>query len=163
MSTRRPPQRILFVCLGNICRSPMAEALFRHQVQIRGWTDRFVVDSAATGPWHVGERPHRGTQRVLNAHAVDWTGITARQLTAAELSRWDWILVMDEDNYRDVMALGPTHPERVRRVLEFDPLRAPGRDVPDPYATGRFDDVYKLLERAVGGFLDYVTSSAHGA
>lgn len=147
--------RVLFVCMGNICRSPMAEALFRHHVRQRGLEHHFLVDSAGTGSWHVGEPPHRGTQRVLDRHQVDWTGLEARQVSAAELQGWDMVIVMDDDNYRSLMSLSPKYPERIRRMLDFHP-QAPFQGVPDPYATGHFDEVYDLLNTATKALVDYL-------
>lgn len=158
MRNKEAPIRVLFVCMGNICRSPMAEALFQHHVRQRGLDHRFVLDSAGTGSWHVGEPPHRGTQRVLEQHQVDWTGLVARQIVSTELQDWDMVVVMDDDNYRSLMSLSPKHPERIRRLLEFHP-QPPFQGVPDPYATGRFDEVYDLINTASKALLDYLVQA----
>ena len=96
---------ITFICLGNICRSPMAEALMRHKVAEAGLSDKIQVDSVGTGNWHVGERPHRGTAKVLKYHDIDFKGITARQLNERDIEESDYLVVMDLDNYNDVQRM----------------------------------------------------------
>lgn len=147
------PIRILFVCAGNICRSPMAEAIMRNMVQIRGLTHQIQVDSAGTGSWHQGRGPHPGTLAMLKSRNIPAIGLKARQIDPRDLTAHNWILVMDRENYRDVMALHPPHPDRVRLILSFHP-NAPVGEVPDPYHTGQFEQVFKLLEPAITGFLD---------
>jgi len=97
--------KVLFVCLGNICRSPMAEAVFRHYVKEAGLADKIAVDSAGTGDWHTGSPPHRGTRNVLTANRISYEGITARQITPSDMKDSHYIIVMDEQNKRDVERL----------------------------------------------------------
>ncbi|MCB0162534.1 MAG: low molecular weight phosphotyrosine protein phosphatase, partial [Caldilineaceae bacterium] len=85
---------VLFVCMGNVCRSPMAEALMRHMVAQAGLDDQIIVDSAGTGDWHVGEPPHRGTRRVLAAHSVPTDGMAARMIGPGDLHHFDYLIVM---------------------------------------------------------------------
>lgn len=141
--------RVLFVCLGNICRSPMAEAVFRHLVKEAGLSNRIDVESAGTGGWHIGERPHSGTLAVLNRNRVEVGGKRARQLSRTDLSNFDYIIAMDEENQDDIESL---FHRRVPRLLEFAPPGTP-LNVPDPYYTGSFDLVYDLVTAGCKGLL----------
>jgi protein-tyrosine phosphatase len=138
--------RVLFVCLGNICPSPMAEAVLRHKVAAAGLADRVEVDSAGTGYWHVGEAPHRGTRRALDEKGISHAGMAARQIETADLDLFDYILTMDDTNYADVLALGPSRAV-VRPLLSYTPELGL-TEVPDPYYTGGFEGVYHLVDGA---------------
>jgi len=151
------PTHVLFVCLGNICRSPLAEAVFRAKIAEAGLADAFAVDSAGTGSWHVGEPPDERTRRVARARGIELAR-TARQIRRDELDRWDYIVVMDESNRRDVLSLG-ADPARVVKLRDFDP-EGPG-DVPDPYYGGldAFEQVYGIIDRSLDGFLEALRPS----
>lgn len=150
---------ILFVCLGNICRSPMAEGAFRHLARERGALDRFDVDSAGTGHWHAGEPADPRAQTVARRRGVTLESV-ARQVDALrDFARFDLIVPMDRQNERDLLALGSPR-QRTRLLRSFDPATAHARgaalDVPDPYfggATG-FDDVFDMIAAACRGLLD---------
>lgn len=154
MGSDRPIQ-VLFVCMGNICRSPMAEAVFRHQVAAAGLADRFVIDSAGTGGWHVGELPHRGTLAVLAQHQVDAGGQRARQLTPADLSTFDYVVAMDRENLGDMAAFHREAHSRARLLLDYAPDLGT-REVPDPYYNGGFERVYRLVEAGCAGLLAHI-------
>lgn len=147
--------RVLFVCMGNICRSPMAEAIFRHLVEQAGLSDRFEIDSAGTGSWHVGEPPHPGTQRVLARHNISTAGMRARQVRSADIDQFDYILVMDRENLADLGRFHPRARERAKLLLSFAPELGVD-EVPDPYYNGRFDEVYQLIETACRNLLAYI-------
>lgn len=146
---------VLFVCMGNICRSPMAEAVFRHQVAAAGLGDRFVIDSAGTGGWHVGERPHRGTLEILATHGIDAAGQQSRQLRRSDFDEFDYILAMDEENLDDMAGFVHNARRHARLLLDFAPS-APTREVPDPYYTGGFAYVYNLVDVGCRGLLAHI-------
>ncbi len=151
-------QRLLFVCLGNICRSPAAEGVLLHLLEQRGLQDQFVVDSAGTGGWHVG----RPADRRMRA-AAERRGIAlpsrARQIEPADLQRFDRILTMDDDNLQAVQALARELGGR-NDLARIEPItshcqRLQVREVPDPYYGGEegFEQVLDLLEDACSGLL----------
>lgn len=145
---------VLFVCLGNICRSPMAEAVFVHMIEERGVADRFVVESAGLGAWHVGEEPDRRTISVLKAHGMRPRS-TARQVRTSDFDRFDHILVMDDENMVGIRPFAGGAMNKVSMLLSWDP-NAPRRDVPDPYYGDIYDfeQVFALVHSACAAFLD---------
>ncbi|HKK71686.1 MAG TPA: low molecular weight protein-tyrosine-phosphatase [Candidatus Krumholzibacteria bacterium] len=150
-------QRVLFVCLGNICRSPLAEGVFRHLVTERGLDDRIEVDSAGTGGWHVGEGPDPRSLEVAVRNGVSLDGQSARRIENGDLADFHWVVAMDTDNERDLRRLAEASGEaRIHRLRDFDPEGA--GDVPDPYYGGPqgFDVVYAMVERSCRALLDRV-------
>lgn len=139
--------RILFVCLGNICRSPTAEAV------LRSMAPDLVIDSAGTGAWHLGDPPHGPAVRAAARRGHDLSGLRARQVTAADFHRFDMIVAMDSDNLRAVEALRPAGCDTpVLRLLDMVP-GAGQSDVPDPYYTGDFDGALDLITSGCCAFL----------
>lgn len=155
MSNARPIG-VLFVCLGNICRSPLAEGIFRHLVREAGLEDRFTIDSAGTSSYHIGDPPDSRTAEVARRRGVDLTS-RGRQLAPADLTRFDWVLAMDGSNLEKVerMAARAHGTARVRLLRAFDPEAAGELEVPDPYYGGPegFENVHDMVERACRGLL----------
>jgi len=153
---------VLFVCLGNICRSPLAEAVFRKQVREAGLEDRFDVDSAGTSSYHEGDGPDARTVRVARARGVEMTG-RARQVRREDAERFDYIVAMDESNLRDVeqlVAAAGVHSPQVVRLREFDPEADGDLDVPDPYYGGPrgFEVVHDIVERSCAALLEHIVA-----
>lgn len=148
--------KVLFVCLGNICRSPMAEAVFRRKVEEAGLSDRIEADSAGTGNWHTGEPPHEGTRRILKQYGIDDAGIRARQARKDDFHQFRYIIAMDESNVKNLLRLAPAgHGAEVKKLLDFVPERF-GKDVPDPYYTGNFEEVYEMVNEGCDRLLAYI-------
>jgi protein-tyrosine phosphatase len=150
--------KVLFVCLGNICRSPTAEGVFRTLVEREGLADKITVDSAGTGNWHVGEAPDRRATAAAQNRGVDLSGQRARQATVSDFEDFDYVLAMDQDNLGHLSSICPSGEEnRLRLFLEFAP--DVGRDnVPDPYygSGGGFELVLDLIEEASRGLLAHI-------
>lgn len=155
-------QRILFVCLGNICRSPTAEGVCRHLAGERGLDGEVVVDSAGTAGWHVGDAPDRRAVAAARDRGIDITGLRGRQVATHDFERFDLLLAMDADNHRDLLDLAPdgTARAKVRLLREFDTAAVAAGDleVPDPYYGGPegFAAVYDAIEAACNGLLDHL-------
>lgn len=157
------PVRICFVCLGNICRSPLAEAVFRHLVRERGLEHRFEIDSAGTSGYHNGAAPDRRSAETARRRGIELTG-SSRQVAPDDLRRFHYVVAMDAENEAELRALagGATDGARVHRLREWDPEAGDG-DVPDPYYGGPrgFEDVHDIVERSASAFLDHLVRE-HG-
>jgi protein-tyrosine phosphatase len=145
---------VLFVCMGNICRSPMAEAVFRDLVKQQQLTDYFEIASAGTGDWHAGEPPHRGTRETLKRHGIEPNGLIAKHVSQAMIDRADYVVAMDYENVADLRAWRVDR-KKVSRILDYA-LDIDVRDVPDPYYDGRFELVYALASRGAEGLLQQI-------
>lgn len=143
------PIRVLMVCLGNICRSPTAEGVFRHRFQQAGLGARVEFDSAGTGDWHVGQPPDPRSVATSRRLGVDLSGLRARQLQDADFEHFDWLLCADRQNLADVRARMPAH-ARARSLLLMDWAGIGEVEVPDPYTGGaaQFDAVWHQLDAA---------------
>ncbi len=147
--------KVLFVCLGNICRSPTAEGVFHTLVEKRGLGGRVTVDSAGTGAWHIGSPPDRRAQAAARQRGIDLSGQRARQAKRGDFHRFDYILAMDADNHRNLAQMCPPGEEhRLHLFLDFAP-ELETRDVPDPYygGDGGFEAVLDMIEAASEGLL----------
>jgi protein-tyrosine phosphatase len=137
---------VLAVCLGNICRSPTAEAVLRHKLEALGLAEHVEVDSAGTGGWHVGDPPDLRSQRHALRRGYDLSSLRARRVSELDFERFDLILAMDEDNLAELERLRPTQGRAELRLFA-------GRSVPDPYSGGPsgFERVLDLIEAASDG------------
>lgn len=150
------PVRVLFVCLGNICRSPVAEGVFRQKVRDAGLEEVIQIDSAGTGAWHVGNPPDRRMMATARANGVDLSSQRARQFVDTDLADFDHILAMDKSNLHDILYLdtGNDFGHRVTLFRQWDP--EPGDyEVPDPYYGGDagFEAVFAIVDRTAEALL----------
>ena len=146
--------RILMVCLGNICRSPLAEGIMKHKLAERGLA--WEVDSAGTGYWHAGELPDQRSIQTARRHGIDITDQRARQLKASDFSQFDHILVMDQSNRRNALQLTrkPEQEQKVQLIMDYG---NPGSEleVPDPYYDDDgFEQVFDMLDKACDAFIE---------
>ncbi|MFC4777718.1 low molecular weight protein-tyrosine-phosphatase [Paenibacillus sp. GCM10023252] len=151
---------VLFVCLGNICRSPMAEAVMRHLLKEASLDAQVTVDSAGTGDWHLGHPPHEGTRQELDAHGISYEGMRARLFRAEDAAEFSYIVCMDSKNEADVKELIGAASSPQTKVFKFmDLLPERGTpDVPDPYYTGNFDYVYELVKEGCERLVERIRS-----
>lgn len=162
------PVGVLFVCLGNICRSPLAEGIFRDLLEERGLSHRFRVDSAGTGAYHVGEPPDPRSRRVAQEHGVTLEG-RARQVRPEDFQTFDYVIAMDRENLRNLERLegGAGQSAALHLLREFDPEgEGPdGGEVPDPYYGGPdgFERVYRMVRRSCRALLDELAAEKGGA
>ena len=144
--------KILMVCLGNICRSPLAEGILWSKIKEAGldWS----VDSAGTSSWHVGNPPHKGSIKIAKENGIDISSQRCRQFSASDFDAFDLILAMDSENYKNILELAndQSQEDKVKLMLNY---AHPGSNmgVPDPYYTGDFQEVYDLLELACTNLL----------
>jgi len=147
---------VLFVCLGNICRSPMAEAIFRNRIEKDGLSDKISVDSAGTGDYHIGKAPHDGTRDILDRYSISYEGMLARQVNEGDWDEFDYIIAMDEQNITDLKKVNEeTDGVYIAKLMDFvdNPSDV---NVPDPYYTGNFDYTYELVSEGCNKLLEFI-------
>jgi protein-tyrosine phosphatase len=150
--------KVLFVCMGNICRSPTAHGVFRKLVQSQGLLDAISIDSAGTHAYHVGKAPDRRAQETAQTRGVDLSDLVARRVEPEDFERFDYVVAMDQDNYIALCEICPDpHVDKIQMFMDFAPhMRT--REVPDPYYGGAagFERVFDLVEAAAEGLLEEV-------
>ncbi len=149
--------KVLFVCLGNICRSPLAEGIFRKKVHDRGLNNQFHIDSCGTAAYHIGDHPDRRSVSNARENGIDYDHL-GRQLRVEDFEDFDYILPMDDSNMSDVLYRKPVDATaQVVKMRDFDPL-GKGEDVPDPYYGGPqgFQNVFEILDRTTDELLDFL-------
>lgn len=154
--------RVLFVCMGNICRSPMAEGMFRKAVREAGLESRIEADSAGTHAYHVGAPPDPRAQQAIRRRGADIGDLRGRHVADVDFERFDYILVMDGDNYDRLIERAPAHHHgKIRRLLSFS-RKYPNLDVVDPYYGGPqgFEENLDMIEDAVQGLIREITGAA---
>ncbi|TVQ54841.1 MAG: low molecular weight phosphotyrosine protein phosphatase [Phycisphaerales bacterium] len=153
---------VLFICMGNICRSPLAEGVFRQKANERGVIDRLSLDSAGTGGWHVGEPADPRMQQTAERHGIKLTS-AARQVHRDDFERFDYLICMDRANLKNVKAIGAPE-EKLSLLLDYLP-DPPTREVPDPYYGGPdgFERVFELVDAACDALLDRLVAERSSA
>ncbi|MFQ3632867.1 low molecular weight protein-tyrosine-phosphatase [Roseiflexus sp.] len=146
--------RVLFVCTGNICRSPMAEGIFRHYVEQAGLSGRIKTDSAGTGAWNVGDPPHPGVTALFAERGIRYSH-RARVVHAEDFTRFDYIVAAERAHLDTLRRMPGSSLVRLSLLLDYAPDIGL-RDVPDPYYNGRFRDVYDMIDRACRGLLEHI-------
>ena len=150
------PLRVLFVCLGNICRSPLAEGIMKHKLNAMGLKDQILVDSCGTSNYHIGDKPDSRTRENAERNGVILNH-RGRQITSDDLESFDFIVAMDLSNKKNVFTLASNaHRNKVKLMREFD--HEPGDEVPDPYYGDEddFQEVFDILNRSIDGFISHL-------
>ncbi len=152
--------KVMFFCLGNICRSPLAEGVFRHLVDQRGFREVFTIASSGTSSYHVGESPDPGSQRVAKRRGgIDISAQRSQQLTAEHLTEFDYLVAMSASNEQNAARLRGGEDAEFLLLRDFEPdAGARGQDVPDPWGKGdaAFEEVYDIVERCCARLLDHI-------
>lgn len=146
---------VLFICLGNICRSPMAEAVLRHKIDERELSHKILVDSAGTGDWHIGKEPHEGTRCILDQNKISYANMAARLVSSEDFQKFDYIVCMDKSNGENVRKVPGGEEAKLLFFMDLLPEEEL-REVPDPYFTGNFEQVYDLINAGCDVLLEMV-------
>lgn len=153
-------QSILFVCLGNICRSPLAQGIFESKIQKLGLASQFDADSAGTSGWHEGEPPHRGSIRVAQKYGIDISRQRSRPVHPKDAEIFDYIIAMDDSNRQSLLTEFRFPREKIYLMRDFSKSGKKGLAVPDPWgmADDAFERVYAILDEAIDGLIDALRS-----
>ncbi|MGX2948684.1 low molecular weight protein-tyrosine-phosphatase [Frederiksenia canicola] len=148
----KPQINVLFVCLGNICRSPMAECILREKIRLAHLEHVIFTDSAGTSGWHDGENMHHGTAHVLAKHEIDHRGFTSRKVRKTDWEQFDYLVAMDKHNLHDLEKLFGKAPDKLFQITTLCE-NLPHDHIPDPWYTGDFDETYRLLDQCCDALL----------
>ena len=156
---------VLFVCMGNICRSPTAEVVFRHYVENAGLSASILIDSAGTHDYHIGHAPDMRSQQAAAQRGYDMSGLRGRQVERADFERFDYILAMDKANLAILQYLAPRGCKKHLGLFLDFARHGGGREVPDPYYGGEqgFENVLDMVEDAASGLLQHITQNRAGS
>lgn len=145
--------KILFVCLGNICRSPIAQGIFQDKIEKDGLSSKIHVDSAGTSSWHQGEKPDRGSIKVSKSYGIDISDQKSRPVSINDKKQFDYLIAMDKANFWTLKNEFMIPDEKLFLIRSFDNNKS-SEDVPDPYgmAESAFEEVYKIIERSIDNF-----------
>lgn len=146
--------RVLFICHGNICRSPMCEFIFRDKVQKRGLGEQFYIESAATSTEEIGNMPHHGTQQILSRLGISCYGKRARQIRKKDYDEFDYLIGMDDMNIRNMKRVFGEDTEH--KIYKFMSFAGESRSIADPWYTGDFERTYRDVEESCEAFLSYL-------
>lgn len=146
------------MCHGNICRSPMAEYLFKYYVKSHGVLDKFVIDSMATSTEEIGNGVHRGTRKILDKFNIDYSNHKARQISRFDYNKYDFIIVMDKYNIYNLNNIFNDKDKKVHLLLEYAGLN---RDISDPWYTGNFDETYDDIMLGIKAFYKYLVDNGY--
>lgn len=157
------PIRVLFVCLGNICRSPTAHALFQALVNKENLQDKILVDSAGTGGWHIGHSPDKRAQQTALAEGCDISHLRSRVVTVDDFSTFDYVLGMDQDNFKHLAMMKPNHFKGVLGLFLTEADVVQVDEVPDPYYGDEkhFEEAMALIQRGVAGLMNRIKNNHH--
>ena len=147
---------VAFVCLVNICRSTMAEAIMRQRLKERGISD-VIVHSRGTGRWNLGEPPHQGTQKILKQHHIPFDGIVSELFEPDD--DFDYIIAMDQSNVDNIKSINPNLKGQLFKLLEFSNMEE--TDVPDPYYTNNFEGVYDMVQSSCDNLIDFIVKDTN--
>ena len=147
---------VAFLCLGNICRSTMAEAIMRQRLKERGISD-VIVHSRGTGRWNLGEPPHQGTQKILKQHHIPFDGIVSELFEPDD--DFDYIIAMDQSNVDNIKSINPNLKGQLFKLLEFSNMEE--TDVPDPYYTNNFEGVYDMVQSSCDNLIDFIVKDTN--
>ncbi|MES0489172.1 MAG: low molecular weight protein-tyrosine-phosphatase [Leptospirales bacterium] len=149
--------RVLFVCLGNICRSPLAQGIFEKKVKDENWDDLIHIDSAGTSGWHIGEKPHSGSIQVARNNSITIEGQKARAVHRSDQSEFDYFIAMDRENEISLITEFGIDKSKIFTLRTFD-VDSSGSDVPDPYGgeIDGFNNVFSIINHSMDHFLDYL-------
>ena len=140
--------RVLFVCLGNICRSPMAEGIFKKMLEEKSAQHEFIVESRATSAWEIGKPPHPGTRKILERIGFDWTGMKAKQISKQDYEKFDYIIGMDEVNVSYLIKHAGIHKDKIHLMRDINP-KTKNQNIPDPFFNNTHEHTYLLINESL--------------